>query len=76
MDKEGFAIVSTFCRLEYLSWGGVRIYTDHSNLAYIFKPEACVLSVPKIAAQQSENRELVLAQYDYTIIHISGERNC
>ena len=33
VDKKGFAIVSTFGRLEYLLWGGVHIYTDHRNLA-------------------------------------------
>ena len=64
VDKEGFAIVSMFRRLEYLLWGGVRIYTDHSNLAYIFEPEACVWSVPKTAAQRLENWKTVLAQYD------------
>ena len=32
VDEEGFVIVSTFHRLEYLLWGGVRIYTDHRNL--------------------------------------------
>ena len=37
VDKKGFAIVSTFRRLEYLLWEGVRIYTDHRNLAYIFE---------------------------------------
>ena len=51
VDKEEFAIVSTFCRLKYLLWGGVRISIDHCNLASIFKPEACVSSVPKTAAQ-------------------------
>ena len=33
VDKERFAIVSTFRRLEYLLWRGVRIYTDHRNSA-------------------------------------------
>ena len=37
VDKEGFVIVSTFRRLEHLLWGGVRIYTDHRNLAYVFE---------------------------------------
>ena len=75
MDKEGLAIVSTFSRLEYLLWGGVFIYADHRNLAYIFEPEACVLSVSGTAAQRFEDWKMVLAQYDYTIMHISGERN-
>lgn len=76
VDKEGFAIVSTFLRLEYLLWGGVHIHTDHRNLAYIFNPEACVSSVPKTTAQRLENWKAVLGQYDYTIQHIEGERNC
>jgi len=42
IDKEGFAIVSTFRRLEHFLWNGVHIFTDHRNLAYIFDPEACV----------------------------------
>ena len=37
-DKEGFAIVSTFRRLEHLLWRGVRNYTDNRNLAHIFEP--------------------------------------
>ena len=74
VDEEGFVIVSTFHRLEYLLWGGVRIYTDHRNLAYIFEPEACVSSVLKTAAQRLENWKMALAQYDY--MHVSGERSC
>ena len=60
MDKKGFAIVSTFRRLEYLSWGRMRIYTHHRKLIYIFEPEAYVSSVPKTAAQQLENWKTVL----------------
>ena len=45
IDKEGFAIVSTFRRLELFLWNGVHIFTDHRNLAYIFDPEACVTYV-------------------------------
>ena len=51
------------------------IYNDHRKLAYIFESEACVSSVPKTAAQRLENWKMVLAQNDYTIMHISGERN-
>ena len=54
VDKEGFAIVSTFRRLEHLLWNGVHIFTDHRNLAYIFNPEACVTSVSKALAQRLE----------------------
>ena len=54
----------------------MRIYTDHCNLAYIFKPEASVSSVPKTTAQRLENWKMVLAQYDYMIMHTSDERIC
>ena len=76
MDKEGFAILSTIRRLEYLLWGGVSNYTDHRNLVYIFEPEACFSSVLKTVAQRLENCKIVLAMYNYTIMHISGECNC
>ena len=68
--------MSTFRRLEYLLWGGVHIFTDHRNLAYIFNPDACVSSVSKTAAQRLEQWKAVLGQYGYSIRHIAGERNC
>ena len=52
------------------------MYTHHRNMASIFEPEACVSLVPKTAAQRLENWKTVLAQYDYTIMHIFGERSC
>ena len=55
VDREGFAIVNTFRRLEYLFWGGVHIFTDHRNVTYIFSPDACVTSVTKAMAQRLEN---------------------
>ena len=66
IDKEGFAIVSTFRRLEHLLWNGVHIFTDHRNLAYIFNPEACVTSVSKALAQRLEGWKGVLL----SLIHI------
>ena len=75
VDKEAFAIVSTFRRLEHLLWNGVHIFTDHRNLAYIFNPGACVTSVSKALAQRLEGWKGVLGQYRYTICHISGDRN-
>ena len=71
LNKEGFAIVSTFRRL-----GGVHIFTDHRILTYIFNLEACVTSVTKAMAQRLENWKAVLGQYRHVIQHIPGERNC
>ena len=76
VDKEGFAIVNTFHRMEYMLWGGVPIFTDHRNLTYIFNPEACKTSVTKAMAQRLQNWKAVLGQYRYAIEHIPGKRNC
>ena len=54
----------------------MHIYTDRRNLAYIFDPEACVSSVAKTTVQRLDQRKTVLGQYDYTIVHIAGDRNC
>ena len=67
--------LSTFKRLEYLLWNGVLICTDHRNFAYIFDPEACVLSVAKTTAQRLDLWKAVLGQYDRIILHIAGDGN-
>ena len=57
-------------------WNGVQIYTDRRNLAYIFDLETCVSSVAKTTAQRLDQWKAVLGQYDCTIMHIAGDRNC
>ena len=70
-------MANTFKRLwSTFLWTGVHIYTDHRNLAYTFDPEACVSPVAKTTAQRLNQWEVVLGQYDYTIMHIAGHRNC
>ena len=52
VDQEGFAMVNTFKRLQYLLWHGAHICTDRRNLAHIFDSEACASSVAKTTAQR------------------------
>ena len=52
VDKEGFAIVSTLQRLEYLMWGGVHIYCDHRNMAYTSAEEALLPDLSKATTQR------------------------
>lgn len=47
IDKEGFAIISTFRRLEYLLWGGVNIHTDHRNFGIRLQPGGLCIFRPK-----------------------------
>ena len=74
MEKEGFAIVSTFKRLPYLLWGGVAIDCDHRNLAYIFGANGAPTS--KAVAPRLQRWRVFLGQYPYTIVHIPGDENC
>ena len=60
IDKEGFAIASTFRRLQHCLCNEVHIFTDHRHLAYIFDPDACVTSVSKALAQRLEGWKGVL----------------
>lgn len=57
MDEEGFAIVSSIRRLDYFVLNGVIIFTDHRNLAYIFKPQACVSFASNALVQRLESGE-------------------
>ena len=72
INKEGFAIVSTFQRLEHFLLNGVHIFNDHRNLPDIIYPNACVTSVSKALAQRLEGWKGVLGQYGCTICHILG----
>ena len=76
VDKEGYAIVATLRRLEYLFWSGVKIFCDYRNLAYTFSPGSCRTTVTKAATQRLEHWRTFLSQYLIEIVHISGEHNC
>lgn len=46
------------------------------NVAYIFNHGSCVSSLPKITAQHLEQWKMAPAQFEYSTMLISGERNC
>ena len=75
VDKEAFAVVSTFKRLDYLLWNGVDIFCDHRNLAYIFHPGATGKSPSKAAAQRLQGWGAYIGQFRYSIVHIPGAKN-
>lgn len=39
-EKEAYAIVQTFDRMDYIFWGShpIHVFTDHRNLLYVFAP--------------------------------------
>ena len=74
VDKEGFAIVSTFKRLSYLLWGGVVIQCDHWNLTYVFSANGAPTS--KSVAQRPQELRVLLGQFPYTLVLIPVDENC
>ena len=52
VDKESFAVLSTFQRVPYLLWDDSSIFCDPCNLAYIFRPQSCCLTLSKAASQR------------------------
>lgn len=71
VDKEGYAMVATFQRLEYLLWRGVSLFCDYCNLAYIFNLEEFKgMVVSKTTSQRLEHWRTYLGQYRLTIVHI------
>ena len=65
VDEKRFAIVSLFCRLEYMLRGGMHIYTDHHNLAYIFEPETCILFLQRQRELEDGARAVRLYDHAY-----------
>lgn len=63
-------------RLQYLTLTGeVRIHTDHANLVFIFNPTSLN---PHLGEQQISKIHcwaIKLSAYDYSCVHIAGERN-
>ena len=52
VDKESFAILSAFQRVPYLLWDGSNIFCDHRNLAYIFSPQSCGVTLRKATSRR------------------------
>ena len=75
MDQKSFAILSAFQRVPYLLWDGSNIFCDHRNLAYIFSPQSCGVTLGKTASQRLAGWYACMNQFNYVIHHILGEDN-
>lgn len=52
VEKEAFAIVESITKLNYLTdINEVHLFTDHSNLTYIFDPYKCNPGISKQVAR-------------------------
>ena len=59
----------------YLLWDGSNIFRDHRNLAYIFSPQSCGVTLNKAASQHLAGWRACMSQFSYVIKHIPGEDN-
>ena len=78
VEKEGYAVLAGITRFNYytLSASGVRIYTDHRNLQFIFNPlKYSGSAIPKHTESKLARWAVVLSEYSYIIEQISGTDN-
>ena len=75
-EREGFAVVESMCKLDYLVMGRrVAIFTDHANLVYLFDPHGQNPGIPRHTASKLMQWALKLSAFRYVIEHLAGERN-
>ena len=75
-EKEGFAVVESMCKLDYLLHGRhVVIYTDHANLVYLYDPVGQNPGVARHTACKLMRWALKLSAFRYVIEHVAGEKN-
>lgn len=76
-EKEAYAIVQTFERLDYLFWGAhpVHVFTDHRNLLYVFAPIALRPNSPRHVLSKVHRWAIHLSRFEFVIDHIEGANN-
>lgn len=75
-EKEGFAVVESMSKLDYLVTGRkLTIFTDHYNLVYLFDPYGQNPGIARNTASKLMRWALKLNTFRYVIEHMAGERN-
>ena len=76
-EKEVFAILQTFTRLDHMLQceSLIRIFTDHRNLLFVFCPSILDPSLGRHKAMKVMRWAIFLSQFSYKIEHVDGENN-
>lgn len=76
-EREAYAVVSTFKRLDYMlaCETSVSIFTDHRNLLFAFHPSALEPSLGRHKVLKVIRWALFLSTFTYSIEHVPGELN-
>lgn len=76
VEKEAFAVVESFCKLDYLITPyEISLYTDHSNLIYIFDPVGTNNNIGRHVANKLMRWAIKLSGFRYIIEFLPGVRN-
>lgn len=76
-EKEAFAIVQTFKKMEYaiISSKKTFVFTDHRNLLFVFNPRAMNPDLKAHIVKKVQRWALYLSQFTYYINHVPGDEN-
>lgn len=76
-EKEAFAIVKVFDKLDFVLWGRnqVHVFTDHRNLLFVFAPLALRPNAPRYVLSKVHRWAIHLSRFDFNIEHIDGVKN-
>ena len=75
-EKEAFAIYQTFQKLDYMFASRIpHVYTDHRNLLFIFNPCSLEPALGRHVVSKVQRWALYLSSFQYTIEHVSGNKN-
>lgn len=76
-EKEAFAIVQTFKKMEYAIISSMKtfIFTDHRNLLFVFNPHSLNPDLKAHIVSKVQRWALYLSQFTYIINHIPGDEN-
>ena len=76
-EKEAFAILQVFKKLDYLllTERPIHVYTDHKNLLFVFNPLSLEPALGRHVVSKVQRWALHLSKFAYTIEHIAGINN-
>jgi RNase H-like domain found in reverse transcriptase len=76
-EKEGFEIIDTVTKLDYLllSHDVISILSDHLNLTYTYNPLSADPSLERHVVHKLQRWELKMSVFSYRMEHVMGELN-
>jgi RNase H-like domain found in reverse transcriptase len=76
-EKEGFAIVDTVTKVDYLllSHDEFSILSDHLNLTYIYNPLSADPTLARHVVHKLQRWALKMSVFSYRMEHVMGELN-